>query len=245
MQAITVINPDRSGAGPIVSCLCVTEGRAAFLPWLLWNYQKQDYRLRELIVVDSSSDAGASAWPAGVTLMRCEPGTSVARKRNLAVEAARGAIVAWFDDDDWQHPRRLSLLVAALAGGADLAGSTQSWFVHLARGRARAHVSQRSMIFNGLAVRRAALDRVRFDERRARAADSAWLAAVRREARCAAVILPHVLSFWLCHDDNLSNPAQRYVFPHALAAVREAVGDADWGETDAQLAQLRERVGGG
>lgn len=243
MQAFTAIKVGASPASPSVSCLCVTERREPFLPWLLWNYQKQDYQVRELVVVDGSERAGPSPWPPAITLVRCEPGTSVARKRNLAVDAARGELVAWFDDDDWQHPRRLSLLVAALAGGADVAGPTQSWFVDLARDRARAHASQRSVIFNGLAVRRAALERVRFDERRARAADSAWLAAVRREARCGAAVVPHVLSFWLCHRDNLSNPAQRYVFPHPLAAVRGAVGAEDWGNTDAQLGRLRERLG--
>ncbi len=226
-----------------MSCLCVTERREPFRPWLLWSYQKQDHPARELVVVDSSDGADASAWPADVTLVRCAPGTSVARKRNLAVDAAAGELVAFFDDDDWQHPRRLSLLAAALAGGADLAGGMQSWFVDLARARARAHVSQRNVLFNGLAVRRSALAAVRFDERRARAADTAWLAAVRREARTPAVVVPHVLSFWLCHRANLSNPAQRYVFPHPLGHVRTAVGVEHWGDTDAQLERLRERLG--
>ena len=237
------IIPAVSGKPLAVSCLCVTEARAAFLPWLYWNYQKQAYRHRELIVVDAGGDGSLLPSAAGARVLHCPPGTSVARKRNLALEAARGDVVAWFDDDDWQHPRRLSLLVAGLGDGAALAGSLESWFVDLARGRARAHRSQRSVLFNGLGVRRDALDGARFDERRARAADTAWLAQVGRAAGGAPVIVPAVLSFWLCHRDNLSNPARRYVFPHPLAAVREAVGERFWGETEAQLDALRARLG--
>src|SRR5215204_6300079 len=151
-------SPERPGIG-LVSCLCVTEDRFAFLPWLLWNYGKQDYPARELVVVDSSIRPPALDERT-VTLVRCPPGTSIARKRNMAVEAARGAAVAWFDDDDWQHPRRLSILAAALAGGA-LAGATRSWFVDVESGRAAPYESRRGVLFNGLLVRRSVLDGIR------------------------------------------------------------------------------------
>jgi glycosyltransferase involved in cell wall biosynthesis len=167
----------------------------------------------------------------------------VAAKRNLALEAARGDVVAWFDDDDWQHPRRLSLLVEALGPDEVLAGPTRSWFVDLRRGRARPHAGGRTVIFNGSGARREAAAGVRFDERRRRAADTAWLAELQRSARRPAVRLEPVLSAWPCHDRNLSNPASRYVFPLALDAVHAAVGAEAWGETDAELAALRGRLG--
>jgi glycosyltransferase involved in cell wall biosynthesis len=230
-----------AGESGLVSCLCVTEDRPAFRPWLGWNYQKQDYPARELVIVDSSSTSTALDVP-GVTVVRCPPGTNVARKRNLAVAAARGWLLTWFDDDDWQHPRKLSILAASLDGDGVLAGPRQSWFVDLHRSRARPHDSQRSVIFNGLGVRRTALHGVGFDERRVRAADTAWVAAVRRETRCSPRVVPEVLSFWLCHATNISNPVTRYVFPHPLADVAQAVGEADWGETDEELASLRSRL---
>jgi hypothetical protein len=93
-------------------------------------------------------------------------------------------------------------------------------------------------------VRRAALDGVRFDERRARAADTAWVTSVRRGTRCDPRVVPQILSCWLCHAANISNPAKRYVFPRPLADVRKAVGAPDWGETDAELARLRDRLSG-
>lgn len=225
-----------------MSCLCVTEDREAFLPWLAWNYRKQDYPARELVVVDGSREPPALPDDLAATVVRCPPGTNVARKRNLAVEAARGSVLTWFDDDDWQHPRKLSLLVDALGDDGVLAGPRRSWFVDLARGRARPHETQRSLVFNGLGVRRAALDGVRFDERRERAADTAWIAAVRGQTRCTPRVVADVLSCWLCHAANLSNPAGRYVFPHPLASVVEAVGEAAWGDTDAELERLRRRL---
>jgi glycosyltransferase involved in cell wall biosynthesis len=242
MQGLIDINFDAQKASGLVSCLCVTEARSAFMPWLLWNYHKQAYRDRELIVVDGSERDGAFAWPADVTVVRCARGASVARKRNLAMEVASGDIVAWFDDDDWQHPHRLGILATALAGGADVAGSSLSWFVDLGRGRARAYDAQRAVIFNGLGVRRDATAGLRFDERRARAADTAWVSSLLRERRCAPIVVSEVLSFWLCHRANLSNPVTRYVFSHPLASVRDAVGAGAWAETDDELSRLRERL---
>ena len=37
-----------------VSCLCVTEGRAAFMPWLLWCFDRQTWPHREFVIIDSS-----------------------------------------------------------------------------------------------------------------------------------------------------------------------------------------------
>jgi hypothetical protein len=227
----------------LVSCLCVTEDRPAFLPWLLWNYRKQDYPARELVIVDSSSEPPAPPDDTPVTVVPCPPGTSVARKRNVAVEAARGTLITWLDDDDWQHPRKLSILAAALGDDGVLAGPTKGWFIDLQRGRARPHDAQRGVIFNGLAVRRAALDGVRFDERRARAADTAWVASVRRQTRSTVRLLPEILFCWLCHSANISNPVTRYVFPHPLADVVHAVGTSVWAETDLELIRLRRRIG--
>jgi hypothetical protein len=38
----------------LASCLCVTEGRTAFMPWLLWCFDRQVSPRRELVIVDSS-----------------------------------------------------------------------------------------------------------------------------------------------------------------------------------------------
>ena len=46
--------PARLRDQPLVSCLCVTEGRAEFMPWLLWCFDRQTWRSRELVILDSS-----------------------------------------------------------------------------------------------------------------------------------------------------------------------------------------------
>lgn len=230
---------------PLVSCLCVTEDRPAFLPWVLWNYDKQDHQSRELVVVDSSREPANIPERADVRVLRLPPGTSVAAKRNAAVEAARGSVLTWFDDDDWQHPGKLSILAGGLTSGAALAGPSRSWFVDLRRMRTRPHAPHRGILFNGLAVRRSALTGVQFDERVRRAADTAWVTSIRRRTGCPPARIESLLFFWLCHDGNISNPASRYVFTHPLSALRDAVGAPAWTDTDAELAALRDRLGTG
>jgi glycosyltransferase involved in cell wall biosynthesis len=211
------------------------------VPWLLWNYGKQDFAARELVIVDSSEGGPCTADDPTVTVIPCPPGSTVAQKRNVALEAANGDTIAWFDDDDWQHPSRLSLIAAALGTTSACAGATRSWFVDLARRRARAHVSHRGVIFNGAGIDRTAAGAERFDEDRSRAADTSWFAGVQNRAQ-PAVSIEAVLSFWLCHGANISNPARRYVFPQQLSAVRADIGTEAWGDTEAELDALGARL---
>ena len=164
---------------PLISALCVTEDRPEFIPWLLWNHAKQDHPRRELIIVDSSREPLTDSESGEVKVIRCAPGTTVARKRNLALRAARGNLVTWFDDDDWQHPRKLSILAAALSGGAALAGSRTGWFLDLRRDRVRPYTSTQHLIFNSIGVQAAAAVAVPFDEAMVRASDTAWLTGLR------------------------------------------------------------------
>src|SRR5690606_18181691 len=96
----------------LVSCLCVTHERPAFREWLLWNFDKQSWPHKELIVVDSSATL---AWPErpDLRVIACDR-NSVPLKRNIALDAVSGRYLAWFDDDDWQHPERLERAVEAL-----------------------------------------------------------------------------------------------------------------------------------
>lgn len=238
-----MIGPHKLGASPLVSCLCVTESRPDFWPWAFWNFAKQDFEEREFVVVDSSPEPLVTNEPR-VRVLTAAPGTSVAAKRNLALRSARGQVVAWFDDDDWQHPRRLSLLVGALASGAGLAGATQSWFVQASNRTARRYHSQAGVIFNGLGATTAAIGVVRFDEHKRRAADTSWVRSLTAGAHGTVAVVPEVLSWWLCHRRNLSNPAIKYAFPDPLERVRDQAGAADWADTDDQLERLVARQRG-
>jgi glycosyltransferase involved in cell wall biosynthesis len=229
-------------AGPLVSCLCVTEGRAPFMPWLLWGFDRQTWPRKELVVVDSSPVPLAARGPE-VRIITVPPGASVPHKRNLALAAARGEIVAWFDDDDWQHPERLTETAPAVAAGASVASVGAAWFVDLIGGGAYAYRASGGVIFNAAAFSRDLVGKIPFDERTIVASDAGWLSAALREARGAVHRLrgaPHM--FWLCHDGNLSNRRDRWPLCFPLAQVRGSVGDTAWEGTDAQLAALRDRL---
>jgi glycosyltransferase involved in cell wall biosynthesis len=230
---------------PLISCLCVTENRSAFMPWLLWNYSRQVYKRRELVIIDSS-ERPFSSDRSDVRIVTAPPGTGVAAKRNLAMQAARGEIITWFDDDDWQHPDKLTSLVAALANKTVVyAGTNQAWFVDLRRQQCVPYQTpQQELIFNSAAFRREVVTALPFPETVRRASDTRWLQQVARQYVSKLCRLNrNDLFFWLCHEENLSNPAQRRRFSRPLSALREVVGPEAWADTDEALADLRQRLG--
>lgn len=226
----------------MVSCLCVTGDRPAFMPWLLWNYQKQDYPFRELVIVDGSKSGVSTVDDPAIRIVRCSAETTIGERRNLALQHARGALVAWFDDDDWQHPQRLSLLADALTPAATVAGPTASWFVDLARLRARPYDGRRRPIFNGAVFRRAGVAHIAFNTDRIRATDTSWLTQVMSASTAPAILTPTMTSFWLSHELNISNPSRRMTFPHALRDVQHQLGDDFWGDTSSELIALQQRL---
>jgi hypothetical protein len=224
---------------PLISCLCVTERRAAFMPWLLWSFDRQTWPHRELIIVDSSSPPFQSSRP-DVRVHGAAPGSNIPDKRNQALRHARGSLIAWFDDDDWQHPERLERLARALAGGAALAGGTRSWFVDLHGHGCRSYDGQGAMVFNGAGFRRELAAGVSFDVGRRRASDTTWMQAITARAGTAVAKIDQVpLTLWLCHAQNISNPRTRGSYPVDLDVLRRQVGPQGWEETDHQLDRLR------
>jgi glycosyltransferase involved in cell wall biosynthesis len=221
----------------LASCLCVTEARPAFMPWLWWNFEKQTHPLRELVVVDSSPEPYPFAEE--VRVVRCAPGTSVAAKRNLALTAAAGDLVSWFDDDDWQHPRKVELLADALSSRCDLAGSRQSWVVDLASLRCRPTSPKPTVLFNTVGVHRRLWDWARFDEGRVYNTDLQWLAALA--PRAFTRILPEPLAMLLFHGGNMTPEMGATAWTSTLHRVTKHI-DGDWSETFVQLGALRRRL---
>ena len=212
------------------------------MPWLLWCFDRQTWPHKELIVVDSSREP-MSERRADLRVLPVPPGSNVPSKRNLALAAARGHYVAWFDDDDWQHPARLEQAVPMLTAGAALASAGNSWFVDLLGDGIYPYRSRDGIIFNS-AVFAAGLARdVRFDQRVSRASDAAWLAAVTRHAGDGVRALAGTVhTIWLCHNANLSNPRTRLPLCFPIALAKQSVGEEAWRETDVELAALRARL---
>ena len=229
---------------PLVSCLCVTEDRAAFMPWLLWNFDRQTWAGRELVIVDSSARPFVSKR-SDIRVVHCPIGTSVVEKRNRALAEAQGQIATWFDDDDWQHPEKLILLVRALGDGAAFAGPREAWFADLGTLRSAGYTApRRQPIFNGSGFCTDLARRERFPTEVKKASDTRWMRALQRRFPGHSAGIGTPTFFWLCHDRNLSNPAHRRRFDRPPRAIAERVGAAAWGDTDAALGALRNRLAG-
>jgi glycosyltransferase involved in cell wall biosynthesis len=226
----------------LISCLCVTENRPAFIPWLLWCFDRQTWKHRELVIIDSSAEPCSVSGRDDVQVIAVPEGTSVAAKRNRALEEAAGEIITWFDDDDWQHPSKLSLLAEALTDETPFAGSRDGWFVDLIASRCVRYRTPKGRIaFNSAGFRKVAVESIAFREDIRRASDSHWMRLVAAQHR-AAILKRDDLFFWLSHETNLSNPARKRHFTRDLQILKERVGAEAWGDTDAALASLRERL---
>lgn len=115
-----------SGEGHLdVSLVICTRDRPGELARCLASLDAQTLVPREVIVVDNASrDARTRdvARAAGVIYVREDrPGLDIAR--NTGVRTARGAIIAFTDDDVRLHPRWLERLAGALADGAAMAAT--------------------------------------------------------------------------------------------------------------------------
>ncbi|MCC6729951.1 MAG: glycosyltransferase [Chthonomonadales bacterium] len=111
---------------PMVTCIMPTRDRRALAGQAVAYFMRQDYAERELIVVDDGDDAVGDLLPADprVRYVRLSRRAPRGAKRNLACDAARGDVIAHWDDDDWAAPGRLSALVAGFEGaGAEVCGA--------------------------------------------------------------------------------------------------------------------------
>src|SRR5258708_37994907 len=92
-----------------VSCIMPTANRRHFVPQAIHYFLRQDYPNRELIVVDDGADSVADLIPVDerIRYIRLKQRATVGAKRNIACEAARGEVIAHWDDADCQAPHRL------------------------------------------------------------------------------------------------------------------------------------------
>ncbi len=110
---------------PLVSCVMPTANRRPFVPRAIAQFLAQDYANRELLVIDDGDDRVADLVPADprVRYLPLERRTVLGVKRNLACEAARGAVLVHWDDDDWSASWRVRYQVEQLmATGSDACG---------------------------------------------------------------------------------------------------------------------------
>ena len=119
--------PDLAVGRPVSSIVVPTRNRSHLLPRLLAALDAQEFSASEVILVDDASTDRTwetlSAWKGeGRRALRLETPSGSYAARNLGWQAARGAIVAFTDDDCLPRPEWLSHLVRAMEGSQHLFG---------------------------------------------------------------------------------------------------------------------------
>ena len=119
---------------PLISCLMVTHGHLFPARFAIQTYLRQTYAARELVIVCDSPAAELRAHvealgDSSIRFVQVRRGT-LGELRNASLEAARGELVAQWDDDDLYHPQRLELQARALAEAPGAAAHFLSrWFL--------------------------------------------------------------------------------------------------------------------
>jgi len=120
-----------------------TYNRREFIPRAIHYFLRQDYEPKELIIVDDGTDPIGDLVPQDdrIRYFRLNEKISVGAKRNRACEAARGDIIAHWDDDDWHAPQRLRYQIEALQREhADVCGIHRLLFYDVINDRAWRYV---------------------------------------------------------------------------------------------------------
>jgi GT2 family glycosyltransferase len=107
---------------PFASVLILTRNRARWLAGALEALRRLDYPAYEVVVVDhgSTDDTAALVDAHAVRRVSCPPAFGIGRCRQVGLEAARGLVVAWCDDDCRPAPSWLRTLVERLTAEPEL-----------------------------------------------------------------------------------------------------------------------------
>jgi glycosyltransferase involved in cell wall biosynthesis len=112
--------------GPLISIAMPCYNSASLLGWALASLVAQGYEDWECIIVDDGSDDHPNEVVAAYhderfRLIRLDNTVGRARARQVAVDAARGALLAKLDADDWLYPDKLARQVAVMQELRDVA----------------------------------------------------------------------------------------------------------------------------
>jgi len=110
---------------PLVSCIMPTANRQKYIPFAINHFLKQDYRHKELIIVDDGKDSIINLIPDDVRIkyFYTAPLGKIGVKRNYACERAEGKIIMHWDDDDYFAKDWITKQVHfLLSSGADICG---------------------------------------------------------------------------------------------------------------------------
>ena len=92
---------------PLVTCIVPTYNRHDMLKKSIQLFVRQTYPNLEIIIVDDSDTSCPFTFPENVRYIRLRARRSIGYKRNLAVQYAKGELIAFWDDDDYHGPKRI------------------------------------------------------------------------------------------------------------------------------------------
>lgn len=199
--------------GPLVSVVISAHEAASTLAHALSSVLDQSWRNLEVLVVNDASTDATAAIIAGfagrdqrVRPLGTRQNGGTYACRNLAIGAARGAFVTFHDADDWMHPRRIEIEMAAFSEPSVLAVNSR-WFRMDAAGRVRffprsspIYANPSFMLFRAETLRRLGC----YDGVRASAdTEMLWRARLVLGSD-AIVVLPHVLTVGASRPDSLT-----------------------------------------
>ena len=108
-----------------------TADRHEFVPGALTYFLNQDYKNKELIIIDDGTRTIRDLVPQvpHIKYFYLEKRYTVGAKRNIACREASGEIIIHWDDDDWMAPLWISSQVTHLLNtNADITGLDRPYF---------------------------------------------------------------------------------------------------------------------
>lgn len=220
----------------LVSVVLPTRDRCALLPRAIASVLGQTYPNWELLIVDDASIDGTAALVAGIADKRVRvlrgAGAGVCAARNVALAEARGALIAYLDDDNVMHPGWLKAVVWAFEQypatqvlyGAFIVDD-KARLIRLSHGQlpqlyfhsySYQSAAERNIADMGCIAHRAGLAEARFDESLREMGD--WDLFLRLTRQSKPLALPAIACFYSTDAPNRLTGGPTF---HAdLAAVR-------------------------
>jgi len=242
---------------PGISVILPTCNRPAYLREAVASVSAQDLRPAELLIVDDGGGVSGAWWEAPFPVrVLSTPGVGPGAARNTGLRAAQEEWVAFLDDDDLWHPRKLAWQAEALGAHPEVAAlGTESTEVLSDRMRTPRGVrmvtraalvrANRLVMSSVLARRECVVECGGFDESLSLAQD--WDLWLRVHARWKLAVLPAPLTLHRRHPGQRSaraaemRGAEGEVVARALAAA--APGSWLHGVARRRLAWARCREG--
>ncbi len=119
---------------PLVSVIVPCYNAAGTIAYALSSLQQQSWRRLQIIVVDDASSDNSTAivqqfaaQDSRITLIRQTVNQGAYAVRNVGLAAARGRFITVHDSDDWSHPEKIALQVAALQANRNAMASISHW----------------------------------------------------------------------------------------------------------------------